>query len=368
MTGPLAGIRVADFTELLPGPFLTQALAEMGAEVVKVERPPRGDLVRTVSPGLFAAVNRGKRSRVANLKDEGDRAAALDLAAAADVVVEGYRPGVMDRLGLGYAAVRARNPRVVYLSLTGYGQTGPLRDVPGHDLNYLATAGMTSLCGAPDGPPRHGIGAPVADLGGAVYGLSAILAALFQRERTGAGQYLDLSMTDCVAHMLNARKGVYAAGGVADLAGQRALALARPAYGVFDVTDGAVTVAALELHFWKALVALLDLADWAGPEFHPTPARAARCAEINAAVAAKLAPLTREAAVAMLLGADIPAAPVLTVAEADASPHFAARGLAVPTASGRLTPFPVRLAGMAPMAVVPSPLGDQEEGRGEGRG
>ncbi|MBR29052.1 MAG: CoA transferase [Rhodobacteraceae bacterium] len=362
MTAPLSGLRVADFTELLPGPFLTQSLAEMGAEVIKLERPPRGDLVRSVSPGLFGAVNRGKRSRLVDLKDPAQRDAALGLAAGADVVIEGYRPGVMDRLGLGYAAVRARNPRVVYLSLTGYGQTGPLRDVPGHDLNYLATAGMTSLCGAPGGPPRHGIGAPVADLGGAVYGLSAVLAALFQRERTGAGQYLDLSMTDCVAHMLNARKGVFEANGIEDLEGQRAAALSRPAYGVFDVADGAVTVAALELHFWRALVALLGLDDWAGEEFHPTPARVARCAEINAAIAARLAPMTREAAVAKLLAADIPAAPVLSVAEADASAHFAARGLAAPTEAGRLTPFPVRLAGMAPMPAVPAPLDDFREG------
>lgn len=358
MSAPLDGVRVVDFTELLPGPFLTQSLVELGAEVIKLERPPRGDLVRTSSPGLFGAVNRGKRSKLVNLKDPADRAAALDLAATADVVAEGYRPGVMDRLGLGYDAVRARNPGVIYLSLTGYGQDGPLRMVPGHDLNYLANAGVTSLCGAPGEAPRHGIGLPVADLGGAIYGLSAVLAALFQRTRTGQGQHLDLSLADCAAHMLNARKGVYAAGGIDDLEGQRAIALTRPAYGVFDVADGAVTVAALELRFWQALVRLLDLSDWAGPEFHPAQARVARCAEINAAVAARLAPMTRAEAVARLLDADIPAAPVLSVAEADASPHFAARGLAIPTEAGRLTPFPVRLAGMGAMSAAPTPLDD----------
>ena len=131
MSAPLAGIRVADFSELLPGPFMTQALVELGAEVIKIERPPQGDPVRAGSPGLFGTVNRGKRSRMLDLKSETGRTAALELAAGADIVVEGYRPGVMARLGLDYAAVQAVNPRVIYLSLTGYGQDGPLRLVPG---------------------------------------------------------------------------------------------------------------------------------------------------------------------------------------------------------------------------------------------
>ncbi len=345
MSGPLEGVRVADFTELLPGPFLTQCLVEMGAEVIKLERP-RGDLVRTVSPGLFGAVNRGKRSLCVDLKTGEGIAEAMEEAAAADVVVEGYRPGVMARLGLGYAAVKARNPKVIYLSLTGYGQDGPLRDVPGHDLNYLANAGMTSLCGAPGEGPSHGVGLPVADLGGAVYGLSAVLGALFQRERQGVGQHLDLSLTDCIAHWMNARRGVFHANGLETLGAQREAALRRPAYGVYPCMDGAVTIAALEGHFWTSLAALLELTEFQGPEFDSVPARTARAEEINAAIAERLAPLTREKALALLLSHDIPAAPVLTVAEADASAHYAARGLAAETCAGRLTPFPVRMAGM----------------------
>ena len=347
MSGPLAGIRALDFTELLPGPFLTQALVEMGAEVTKVERPPKGDGVRTSSPGVFAAVNRGKRSLLLDLKTEAGRAEAMALAERADLVIEGYRPGVMDRLGLGWDQVRARNPRAIYLSLSGYGQTGPMRLVPGHDLNYLANAGITALCGEPEGPPAHPIGLPVADLGGAIYGLSAVLAALFQRERTGRGQYLDLALADCMAHWANARRANFHGRGLADLPAQRRAALTRPAYGVFPVADGWITIAALETHFFKALVRLLDLPELQDPSLDTPPARVAWAEEINAAVAAGLAPLTRDAAVALLLDHDIPAAPVLSPAEADASPHFQARGLARPTAAGPLTPFPVRLEGMA---------------------
>ena len=154
MTGttPLSGLRVLDLTELLPGPYATQQLAEMGAEVIKVERPG-GDAARVMFPGLFAAVNRDKKSIVLNLKDDADRAAFLRLAKRADVVIEGYRPGVTTRLGIDYETLSAINPGLVYCSVSGYGQTGPARDWPGHDLNYAAMAGAVAISGAPDGPP-----------------------------------------------------------------------------------------------------------------------------------------------------------------------------------------------------------------------
>ncbi|MGY6571117.1 MAG: CaiB/BaiF CoA transferase family protein [Salinarimonas sp.] len=346
MSAPLANIRVADFTELLPGPFMTQALVELGADVVKIERPPHGDPVRRGSPGLFGTVNRGKRSVMLDLKSREGLAEGLRLAEAVDIVVEGYRPGVMARLGLGYDAVRERNPTIIYLSLTGYGQEGPMRFVPGHDVNYLASAGVTSLCGEPDAPPRHGIGLPIADLGGSMYALSALMAALFQRERTGRGQHLDVSMTDCAAHWLNARKGVFHHNGTNGLRAQRRAALTRPAYGVFDCRDGSVTIAALEAHFWKSLVKTLKLERFGGPEYDALPARIRDCGPINAAVAEAIAGMSRAQAVELLLEADVPVAPVLSPAEADTSPHFAARGLARETCIGPLTPFPVRLEGM----------------------
>lgn len=359
MTPPaLQGVRVADFTELLPGPFLTQSLVELGAEVVKIERPPAGDPVRHGSPGLFAAVNRGKASVMLDLKSAQGRAQALEIAGNADVLVEGFRPGVMKRLGLGYDALAKLNPRLVYLSLSGYGQSGPLAQVPGHDLNYLAAAGITALCGEVGVAPQHSFGLPMADLCGAVYGLSAVLAALYQRERTGTGQHLDLALTDCAAHWLNARRGTFHSEGATDLEAQRSLALMRPAYGVFACRDGAVTLAALEPHFWRALVRTLRLDAFADEAYASLPRRRAAAREINAAVAAKLAPMARDEAVALLLAADIPAAPVLSPAEAAASEHHRARGLSAMTEAGPLAPFPVRLAGMPDMPACAPALGD----------
>ena len=345
--GPLDGVTVADFSELLPGPFMTGAMAEMGAEVTKIERPPRGDGLRHSSPGTFQIVNRGKGSVALNLKDDADRARALEIAGKADVVVEGFRPGVMARLGLGYDAVRAVNPGVIYISLSGYGQTGPMVKAPGHDLNYLALAGVTSLCGAPGGAPEHTFGLPVADLGGAVYGLSAVCAALFQRTRTGEGQYIDLSITDCLAHWVNPRRGAFNHNDITGLEEQRQLALVRPAYGVFPVRDGAVTIAALEDHFWSALKTALDLGRFEDTAFNALARRRMEPEAINAAIARAVAGMTRDEAMALFDAHDVPASPVLSVDEAAASEHFAARGLMVDTGGGAATPFPVRLSGMA---------------------
>jgi len=357
MTGPLTGIRVADFSELLPGPFLTMCMVEMGAEVIKIERPPHGDGLRQSSPGTFEIVNRGKQSLTLDLKDAAQVAEAKEIIRGCDVMVEGFRPGVMARLGLGYETVAALNPRLVYISLSGYGQTGPMVRAPGHDLNYLALAGVTSLCGAPGGAPEHTFGLPVADLGGAIYGLACVNAVLLQREREGRGQHIDLSITDCLAHWVNPRRGVYNQNGVEELEAQREIALVRPAYGVFACTDGAISVAALEDHFWAALTRALDLGAYAAPVWATLAARRRDAPGINAAIAAALAPLTRAEAMALMEAHDVPASPVLSVNEAAASDHFAARGLIVETQAGPATPFPVRLSGMA-RHIAPAPALD----------
>ena len=345
MTGPLESVTVADFSELLPGPFMTGAMAEMGARVIKIERPG-GDGMRRSSPGGFEIVNRGKSSVMLDLKKEADRDRAIDIVRDADVMVEGFRPGVMARLGLGYEAMRDLNPGLVYISLSGYGQTGPLVSAPGHDLNYLAQAGVTSLCGRPDGPPEHTFGLPVADLGGGLYGLASVTAALLHRTRTGTGQYIDLSITDCLAHWVNPRRGVYNVQGIDDLAGQRQVALVRPAYGVFACYDGDISVAALEDHFWTALCRAIDVGDFATPAYASLSARRDAAAGINAAIARAVAGLTRDEAMAVMTRHDVPASPVLSVAEATASAHFVARNLIVETACGPAVPFPVRLDGM----------------------
>ena len=350
MTPPLTGIRVVDFSELLPGPFLTQSLVELGAEVIKIERPPHGDGTRRLAPGTFAAVNRGKRSILADLKQPGERERVLALIGTADILVEAYRPGVMARLGLGYAALAAAMPRLIYASLTGYGQTGPMADLPGHDVNYLATGGAIALSGVPGSDPAHAFGLPAADLLAANYALSAILAALVQRAASGPGQHLDIAMADCVAHWLNPRLGSFADNGLTTLTAQREDTLVKPGYGVFRCRDGIMlSVGALEDHFWARLCGVLDMGALAS--LTGFAMRSAAAGAINAGLAAALANLDAEEAEARLRAADVPVARVIAPTDLAAHPHFVARGLF----TGGLARFPVTLAGTrTPPAALPA--------------
>jgi crotonobetainyl-CoA:carnitine CoA-transferase CaiB-like acyl-CoA transferase len=358
---PLAGVRVLDFSELLPGPFFTQALVELGADVLKIERPPHGDPVRISSPNLFAAVNRGKRSLCADLKDPAQRARVLALADEADVLVETFRPGVMARLGVGFEALSARNPRLVYLSLSGYGIGGPWEQRPGHDINYLAVAGIVSMAmagAAPGQSPSFGV--PMADLNGALYALAALNAALLQRERSGRGQHLDVSITDCALHWMNARLPLLRGAGASDAAAARRRVQQRPGYGVFRCRDGElITVAALEPHFWDALVRALELHPYRAPEWREHRWRAEQAVAINGAVAAALLALDSAEAIARLRDADVPVAPVCAPDDLPDHPQLAGRGLFVDSAVGPLCRFPVRLHGMG-SALPPSPPLDND--------
>lgn len=342
--GPLAGVRVLDFSELLPGPFLTQSMVELGADVLKAERPPHGDAARRMAPALFDAMNRGKRCFTADLKDDTQRAAVLALADEADVLVEAYRPGVLDRLGLGYDTLAARNPRLVYVSLTGYGATGPRAQWPGHDINYLAASGSLALTSG-SGTPAFAV--PVADLGGAVYALAAVNAALFQRERSGRGQRLDVSLTDCMLHWMNTRLVAFRHNGATDLAAQRRTVSARPGYGVFTCAEGEpLSVAALEDHFWKALVQALGLDVWQGDAFASYAKRMPHAQEINRDIGLALGGMPRAQAVSLLAEADVPVFEVLSPSELPDGEQFSARGLYTPTGSGALCRFPVRMEGV----------------------
>jgi CoA:oxalate CoA-transferase len=346
-TAPLSGVRVLDLSELLPGPFMTQALVELGADVLKVERPPHGDNVRRMSPALFDVVNRGKRSLLIDLKDTAQRERVLKLVDEADVLVEGYRPGVTERLGLGPKALLERNPRLIYVSLTGYGATGPQALLPGHDLNYLAAAGVVSLA-ATDTEAAPKTGVPMADLGGAIYALASLNAALYQRERTGRGQHLDVSITDCMAHWMNPRLAVLRHAGAKTAAEQRAVVQKRPAYGVFTCGDGGqLSVAALEDHFFAALVKTLKLDAYAGDAWKTMKARVPEAAEINDAVQAALSRLALAEATEVLTAADVPVAVVATSEELPTRPQFVARGLYTETAAGMLCRFPVAMDGVS---------------------
>ena len=212
MKGPLSSLKILDFSTLLPGPFASLLLADMGAEVLRVESPSRMDLVRVLPPydgGVSAShayLNRNKRSIALDLKQAEAVALVKQLVLEYDIVLEQFRPGVMDKLGVGYAALKAINPGLIYVSITGYGQTGPYRDRAGHDINYLALAGVASYTGRRDSGPLP-LGIQAADIaGGSLHGVIGLLAAVIQRQATGQGQQVDISMTDC-AFSLNGMAG-----------------------------------------------------------------------------------------------------------------------------------------------------------------
>src|SRR5690242_10591779 len=220
LAAALQGIRVLDLSRLLPGPYLTMVLADMGADVVKVEDPRVGDYLRAFPPakggiaGRFLAVNRGKRSLALDLKTPAGRDALLRMAEKADVVVESFRPGVMDKLGVGYAALAAKNPKIVVCSISGYGQTGPYVDRAGHDLNYIALAGVLGMGSEARGRAPAMPGVQIADFaGGGLWGVTAILGALLGRQRSGVGEHLDISMTEGAMTLLSAELGNLDAGG-----------------------------------------------------------------------------------------------------------------------------------------------------------
>jgi len=250
---------VLDLSRLLPGPYLTMVLADMGADVVKVEDPKLGDYLRAFPPGKggmsgrFLAINRGKRSLALDLKLPAARDAFLQMVEKTDVVVESFRPGVMDKLGIGYAALAARNPKIVVCSISGFGQTGPYVERAGHDLNYIALAGVLAMTGPKDGAPQMP-GVQIADLaGGALWGATAILGALVGRDRTGKGAHLDISMTEGSLALLAAEFGNLFCGAKPSR-GTEILNGAAACYGVYRTKDDRyVSVGALEPKFWIAL-------------------------------------------------------------------------------------------------------------------
>lgn len=263
---PLDGVRILDFSTLVPGPLATLLLSRAGAEVIKVERPGAGDELRGTgvpmhsSSARFALLNAGKKSVVADLKDAADRAAILELAATVDVVVEQFRPGVMERLGLGYAQLKAVKPDIIYCSITGYGQSGPKAQRAGHDLNYLAETGILGLARGGDGTPNL-LPILAADIGGGTYpAVLNILLALRLRDQTGEGSHIDVPMAD------NALMFAYAAwahglgGGQWPKPGKESTTGGSPRYGVYAAADGEfLAVACVEDRFWKVFLSVIAL-------------------------------------------------------------------------------------------------------------
>ena len=275
--GALTGIKVLDLSRLLPGPYCTLMMADYGAEVIKIEEPGKGDYIRFRKPAVegigarHLTVNRNKKSVELNLKTEQGREIFLKLAKEADVILESFRPGVMERLGLGYEDIAKVNEGIVYCSLTGYGQTGPYRNLPGHDVNYIGYSGILGLIGEKDGKPVVP-GVQVADLGGgALMALSGIMMALFHKERTGKGQYIDISMMDGAVTWLYAAASDYFASGKVPERGDNRLDGHFAFYNVYETKDGKyLAVGASEFKFWKRMCELVGRPEWI--ELHEGPA------------------------------------------------------------------------------------------------
>jgi crotonobetainyl-CoA:carnitine CoA-transferase CaiB-like acyl-CoA transferase len=347
VAAPLAGIKVIDFSELLPGPFFTQSLVELGATVIKIERPPFGDNVRQMGPGVFNSVNRGKQSLVIDLKDESNRERVLSLIGTADVLVESYRPGVMARLGMDYTSLKDRYPKLIYVSLTGYGQSGPWSNLPGHDINYLAAAGVLALSGEVDGDPAQSYGLPVADLCGAMYALSSTTAALFQRHTSGVGQYLDVALADCALHWLNPRIGSFIETKATNLGEQREAALVKPAYGVFACSDDQfISIAALEDQFWLRLCKALGMHPYEGESYLRLKDRKPAAREINLRLAEIVASKKSADLFDLLKLHDVPVAPIVEPSNVQFLPQFAERKKFNQNQILPFVHYPVSLSGM----------------------
>ena len=359
----LGGIRILDLTRLLPGAFCSQLLADLGADVLKIEQPGAGDYNGGFAPihrkesGSFLLLNRNKRSMTLNLKSDAGRSLFLQLAAEADVVLEGFRPGVMERLGLGWPTLQEANPRLIHCAISGYGQTGPLREASGHDMNYMALVGALPLfAGAEGGPGVPGLS--IADVGGgSLMAAYSILAALIERSQSGRGQSIDCAMTDGLWPWLSYHAADYLFGGVEPRAGERPFLGRCACYNVHRCADGRyLALGIIEPHFWSRFCEVVNRPQWTAQQWPEGEA-----ARLQLQQARELF-LTRGAAQweALLLAHNIPASRVNTMVEAFAHPQLRERGVIQHIhhpVEGRIPQlgFPVKLSGSPARIRTPPP-------------
>lgn len=372
MGGAFDGVRILDLSRLLPGPYCSLLFADLGAEVVKVEEPGLGDYARMTLPhwgesgigAYFLLLNRNKKSVSLNLKTEGGKAVFRRLVGTADVLLESFRPGVMERLGLGWEALSALNPRLVYCAISGYGQDGPYRDLVGHDINYMGYAGALSVTGPRHGPPLVP-GVQVADIGGgSLLAAFAIAAALYHRRQSGRGQFIDAAMTDGVVSWLAPYLGPFFATGHVPARGEERLNGGWVCYQVFEAADGGyVTLGALEPKFWANFCRLIGRDDLVPLQYAEGEARDRAEAEVRTIFRTR----PRDEWVRLLQTEDVCAGPVLSVEEVVRDPQLTRRGLfgevCHPTI-GRIpqVAFPVKLSETpGRMETAPPALGAHTE-------
>jgi len=352
MAGPLSSLKVLDFSTLLPGPYATMMLADMGAEVLRIEAPDRVDLTKVMPPfdgtfsTAFSYLTRGKDTLQLNLKQEGAADKVKELIKDYDIVVEQFRPGVMDRLGIGYETLREINPRLIYCAITGYGQTGPYRDRAGHDINYLSIAGVSSHCGRADsGPPPMGI--QIADVaGGSHHAVMGILAAVIERQQTGKGQFVDISMTDA-AFALNAMSGAACLAGGVEQKPESSLLNGGSFYDYYQTKDDRwLSVGSLEPQFSARLCDTLELSELKNLALSQKPDDQQ---QLKTAIQDKVKEKTLAEWQEIFAGQDACVEPVLTISEAAEHPQLKARGMVIEVDRGdgvmqRQSGFPIKFA------------------------
>ncbi|RPF37817.1 CaiB/BaiF CoA-transferase family protein [Streptomyces sp. TLI_185] len=345
--GPLSGVRVVELAGIGPGPFAAMLLADLGADVVRVDRPGGVGLAINTE---YDITNRNKRSVIVDLKSADGPAWVLDLAARADILIEGYRPGVAERLGVGPEACHARNPELVYGRMTGWGQQGPLAHRAGHDIAYIALTGTLGMIGSPDEPPAVPANLLGDYAGGALYLVVGVLAALHHARAGGSGQVVDAAIVDGTSHLAAMIHGMLAAGGWQDRRGANLLDGGCPYYGTYETADGKyMAVGALEPQFYDEFVRVLGI-----PEHADARKDWTRWGELREAVAARFTSRTRDEWTALFEGSDACVAPVLSLREAPHHPHLAARGTF--TDHGGITqPAPAPRFSATPTAVRTGP-------------
>jgi formyl-CoA transferase/CoA:oxalate CoA-transferase len=328
---PLAGITVLDLTRVLSGPYCTMQLADMGARVIKIEQPRRGDDTRAWGPpfqggetAYFLSVNRNKESLTLDLKSDAARIVIQRLLARADVVVENFRPGAMARLGLDYASVAAVHPSIVYCSISGFGQTGPRRDEPGYDAVMQGEGGLMSITGEKDGPPFR-LGVAISDIVTGMFAFQGIAMALFARTTTGRGQFVDIAMLDATAALLTYQAGAYFASGVPPVRmGNRHPTIAP--YETFSASDGDFVLAVGNDGLWRAFCRATGLDELArDPRFQTNPQRVGAYDQLRPLLIERLRTRTRAEWIAALAKEGVPCGAVRNVEEVVQDPQLAAR-------------------------------------------
>lgn len=344
--GPLQGIRVLDLTRVLAGPSAALALADMGAEVIKVEPPGNGDETRTFPPfregesHYYLSINRGKKSIVVDLKTEAGVALIKELAANCDILIENYRPGVMDRFDLGYETLAAINPGLIYCSISGFGMNGPFRDRPSFDIVLQALSGALSVNGEPGGLPTK-LGIPLGDLVGGINGPIAILAALHERNVTGRGRLIDVSLLDGMMGLLGyLAQLAFFTGEDPQPQGSQHHNLVP--YGVFPAADGAIIVACLTNSFWDRICKALGKPEaTADPRFDTIQKRRDSREAVNAMVSEFTSQKSVEELVDLFTEHQVPHAPILGIQEALSQPQAVAREMVVETEHKTLGKIPI---------------------------